>query len=220
MKRKICFIICGIMLTLSVVGCSQDTKATAKGATGPSTVEDVIKQQMEAEQNKVSPTEAPATFAEVPVIPVQVSEPDSAASVNPEPVSTEPEKTDPKEVISEETDTNIYDIDLTAMSRTMIYSEVYNMMVTPSDYIGKTVKMRGTFTAVNDENTGKQYFTCIIQDATACCSQGIEFEPLDKYTYPDDFPKDGDDITVAGTFDTYVEDNCVYCTLRNADILE
>ncbi len=220
MKRKICFIICGIMLTLSVAGCSQDTKATAKGATGPSTVEDVIKQQMEAEQNKVSPTEAPETLTKVSVTPVWVSEPDSAASVDPEPASTEPEKTDPKEVISEETDTNTYDIDLTTMSSTMIYSEVYNIMMAPSDYIGKTIKMRGTFTAFNDENTGKRYFTCIIRDATACCAQGIEFEPTDKYIYPDDFPKDGDDITVAGTFDTYVEDGCMYCTLRNADILK
>ena len=35
------------------------------------------------------------------------------------------------------------DIDLTALSRTMVYSEVYNMMMTPENYIGKVVRMNG-----------------------------------------------------------------------------
>ena len=35
------------------------------------------------------------------------------------------------------------DVDLTKLSSTMVYSEVYNMMYTPDDYIGKTVKMKG-----------------------------------------------------------------------------
>ncbi len=35
------------------------------------------------------------------------------------------------------------DVDLTKLSSTMVYSEVYNMMYTPDDYIGKTVKMNG-----------------------------------------------------------------------------
>ncbi len=37
------------------------------------------------------------------------------------------------------------DVDLTQLSSTMVYSEVYNMINTPEDYIGKTVKMSGTF---------------------------------------------------------------------------
>ena len=57
-------------------------------------------------------------------------------------------------------------------------------------------------------------------DATACCAQGIEFNPTDDYTYPDDFPLDGDTVTVEGEFDTYVEDGYKYCTLRNAKILD
>jgi len=37
------------------------------------------------------------------------------------------------------------DVDLTAMSATMVYSEVQNMMLKPADYMGKTVKMAGAF---------------------------------------------------------------------------
>lgn len=57
------------------------------------------------------------------------------------------------------------DVDLTKLSRTMVYSEVYNMMYTPDDYIGKTVKMKGQFAHYEDPDTKVQYFACIIADA-------------------------------------------------------
>ena len=111
------------------------------------------------------------------------------------------------------------DIDLTTLSATVVYSEVYDMMFYPDNYVGKTVKMDGMFTYYYDEANDKYYFACIIMDATACCSQGIEFEPSEDFTYPDDFPEDGGDICVVGVFDTYEEDGFTYCTLRNAEIL-
>ena len=108
------------------------------------------------------------------------------------------------------------DVDLTALSSTMVYSEVYNMMTSPDAYMGKTVKMEGQLAMYHDDATGKNYFACIISDATACCSQGIEFELTDEYTYPNDYPEVGEEICVTGTFDTYVEGEYQYCTLRNA----
>ena len=109
------------------------------------------------------------------------------------------------------------DVDLTKMSATMVYSEVYNMMTKPSDYIGKTVKMAGPLASYHDEASGKWYYACIIQDATACCSQGIEFELAGKKA-PDGYPADGSDICVIGVFDTYKEGENTYCTLRNAEL--
>ena len=82
------------------------------------------------------------------------------------------------------------DIDLTALSSTMVYSEVYNMMVTPENYIGKTVKMRGQLEIAQpldaDGNPDPQriYFSCVIADATACCAQGIEFVLAGEHKYP------------------------------------
>ena len=111
------------------------------------------------------------------------------------------------------------DIDLTTLSATVVYSEVYDMMFYPENYVGKTVKMDGMFTYYYDEANDRYYFACIIMDATACCSQGIEFEPSEDFTYPDDFPEDGGDICVVGVFDTYEEDGFTYCTLRNAEIV-
>ena len=108
------------------------------------------------------------------------------------------------------------DIDLTLLSSTMVYSQVYDMMMYPENYVGKTVRMSGLYTDFYDEAADKHYFACIIQDATACCAQGIEFELTDDYKYPEDYPKEDDLITVTGVFDTYMEGEAMYVTLRNA----
>ncbi len=109
-----------------------------------------------------------------------------------------------------------YDLDLTKLSSTMVYSEVFNMMNSPDSYMGKYIKMKGAFSVYHDEASDKNYFACIIADATACCSQGIEFRLKDSGTYPDDYPEIGSEITVSGTFNTYSEGDYLYCELKDA----
>ena len=109
----------------------------------------------------------------------------------------------------------------------MIYSEVYNMVYTPQDYVGKTVKMRGNFSLYCqqlDENGQPDfdypiYYACVIPDATACCSQGLEFVLAGDYSYPDDYPELGAEITVTGTFEIYEEDGAQYCHLTDAEMM-
>lgn len=109
-----------------------------------------------------------------------------------------------------------YDVDLTKLSSTMVYSEVYNMMTSPDDYLGKKVKMSGNLGVYQDQTTNKLYYACLIADATACCSQGIEFVLDGDYSYPDDYPEINSIITVSGIFDTYEENGYTYCQLINA----
>lgn len=114
------------------------------------------------------------------------------------------------------------DIDLTALSGIMVYSEVNSMISFPDNYIGKTVKMKGQFVVyqATDENGAfipdQIYFACVIADATACCSQGLEFALVGEHTYPDDYPELGSEITVVGTFEPYEDSGCLYCRLGNA----
>lgn len=118
------------------------------------------------------------------------------------------------------------DVDLTTLSSTMVYSEVYNMMVSPESYVGKAVKMRGQFALYQsvDENGNlipdQIYFACVIADATACCSQGLEFILAGEHSYPDDYPELGTEITVVGTFQTYEENGYMYCHLVDAEMVE
>ena len=112
------------------------------------------------------------------------------------------------------------DVDLTQLSSTMVYSEVYNMMYESEQYLGKVVKMTGLLSVYEDGSTGNRYFTCVIQDATACCAQGLEFDLGDGYSYPEDYPEPGTEITVTGVFDTYEEEyngsTYSYLILRDA----
>lgn len=114
------------------------------------------------------------------------------------------------------TEAKSVDLDLTQLSSTVVYSEVYNMLITPDDYKGKIIKMKGQFNQYTDEETGKIYNTVIIPDATACCQQGLEFELSDK-TNPNF--EQGTGITVVGTFDTYSDGEFLYCHLKNAKII-
>ena len=106
------------------------------------------------------------------------------------------------------------DVDLSSLSSTMVYSEVYNMVSSPEDYKGKMVRMTGTFGVYEGEE--RNYFSCMIADATSCCSNGIEFVLSGDYTYPEDYPELGETITVTGTFDTYMEGEYEYCQLIDA----
>ena len=64
----------------------------------------------------------------------------------------EPEEIDESQILSSEEG---IDIDLTNLSATVVYSEVYDMMMMPDQYIGKTIKMDGTYSAFYDEATDK-----------------------------------------------------------------
>lgn len=106
------------------------------------------------------------------------------------------------------------DVDLTTMSSTMVYAEVNQMVSDPGKYMGKTVRMKGAFNVF--EGDGKNYYACLISDATACCAQGIEFDLAEKRKYPDDYPDINSEITVSGEFTTYNEGDQRYCQLKNA----
>ena len=184
MKKTIRIWICAALI-LVFGGCS--LRESASGRTGSSalTVNDVLSAGMaEGKQAGNRETEAPKNG--------------NASS----PVSADPAAASGQ-----------VDVDLTKMSATMVYSEVYNMLAVPDDYIGKTVRMSGKFQVYEGE--GRNYYVVIIPDATACCQQGMEFILAD----PDAYPEPGRDVTVTGVFDTYYEGEYMrFCQLIDATI--
>jgi len=110
------------------------------------------------------------------------------------------------------------DVDLTALGSTMVYAEVYNMMTNPKGYMGKTIKMEGPYNASYFDETGLYYHYVIIEDATACCQQGLEFIWNGEHTYPDDYPKEQERIEVTGVFGSYDELGKAYYYLSVDDI--
>lgn len=130
------------------------------------------------------------------------------------------------EEISDSTDkaeneayTSSVDYDLTNMSGDMVYAMVFQMMNNPKEYIGKRFRISGSYYADYYDGTQKYYHYCIIQDALACCAQGMEFVWEDgSHIYPDEYPERNSTITVEGVFETYREegDKSLYCRLADA----
>ena len=114
------------------------------------------------------------------------------------------------------------EVDLTVLSSTMVYSEVYNMLYYDQEsYYGKTVKANGIFAIYQMVVDGVTQpdpvaYACIISDATACCAEGMEFVLKDDLAYPDDYPELGAEITVIGEFQSYEENGMTWYHLVNA----
>ena len=115
---------------------------------------------------------------------------------------------------------NRIDIDLTTMNSTMVYSEVYNMMVNPNQYVNKVVKASGPFVIGSSQIPNICYPAVLIQDATACCGNGLEFLlygiPLCTTRGGDGYPIPGEEITIVGMFKTYFEDTNMYVRLEDS----
>ena len=111
-----------------------------------------------------------------------------------------------------------YDIDLTILQSSMVYAQVYDMVYESENYEGKLVRAKGNFAHYQDPRTQKDYYAVLISDATACCSQGIEFVLEGDPVFPDDYPEEGTEITISGVFNAYKEDSSTYVQLLDAKI--
>lgn len=195
LKKCIVLFLCILLIT----GCSNKKGTDGKGINNTNSVDKVIDNQIANEDGKTDTMESEKALSNV-----------------------ESNK-DTEDTISGEEDVRntdgTVDYDLTQMSSDMVYATVYQMMVTPEEYEGKTFRIDGNFYATYYEATKKYYFYCVIQDATACCAQGMEFVWEDgSHIYPDEYPEDNAEIVVEGTFETYKEEGNqnLYCRLSDA----
>ena len=188
-----------LLCSLLITGCSNKKGTNGKGVNNTNSIEKVIDNQIANEDGKTETTESDKASSDV----------ESNKGIE-DTISGAENVRDTDETV---------DYDLTQMSSDMVYATVYQMMVTPEEYEGKTFRIDGNFYATYYEATKKYYFYCIIQDATACCAQGMEFIWDDgSHIYPDEYPEDNAEIVVEGTFETYREDGDenLYCRLSDA----
>lgn len=198
--KKSGWILSGMIPALLMSGCGDGDAAMSRtGGNNANSVEAVLQQQMAAET-------ATADVPE-PTVEIVADNPGEEAGSGDLYAETGEPGGDP--------DTSV-DVDLTVMNSNMVYAEVYNMMSQPADYIDKTIKMRGIYTVFEDEESKQVYYSCIIQDATACCSQGIEFVPEDLQGFREAGYEPGDEITVEGTFEIYPDGDYLYAVLCDA----
>lgn len=187
----------GLVLTMCLQGltaCGSGDASSSKYQNNGNSVEEALNEQMAKEDAESSSEALPETLV---VPPSEKTE-----------STTEQPTTEATTEVRPEVDTddlkNTDVIDLTTMDSNMVYSTVYQMMADAPSYVGKKVRMKGSYYSSYDETTKQRYYFIIIQDAAACCQQGLEFVWGDgSHTFPDEYPEDATEAVVEGTFETY-----------------
>ena len=193
MRKITSLILCLAVLGL-MTGCGSSDGPQNKMTAQTTGLKDVLESRMSEENSEESSTSSETTLP------------------SPTPDTSDDYPTDPS-------GSDGIDYDLTKLTPDLIYVEVYNMMITPKKYIGKTIKVSGVFTVYYDEAKDKYHFACFVSDAAACCQQGIEFILDGDKAYPADYPAEGAEITIQGIFGTYEEDGGTYWSLTGAEFI-
>lgn len=113
------------------------------------------------------------------------------------------------------------DYDLSEMTPDLVYASVYQLMVEPFEFEGKVFRMTGNYYATWYDPTQRYYHYLVIEDAAACCAQGIEFVMGDgSAKYPEEYPKSNSVLEITGVFETYQEegDDRIYCRIKDANV--
>ena len=208
------------ILILSCTACGAREKSSQSAPLSVPSVSSQTEPSPEASLPAVSNTTAPPP--EEPLSPGRTSTPeDSPPSQSSPPAFPEEEavvpvdrpQTEPPHVLPA-----AVDLDLTGLSSTLVYAEVFNMMSAPNDCIGKTIRIKGIFSIYQEPETQTIYCGVIVQDATACCAQGFDLVMPDDSRYPDDYPPAQSEVTVVGTIQadhTLEDDGILLLHLEN-----
>ena len=202
--RRIVLVLTLLNLIL-LSACAKGKYASNKLADKNNKVANVVNEQIKKEESKVNTNNSKVDETKESIS--ETKESNATKSSNKGNETTDKAK-----------DTSV-DYDLTTMNSDMVYASVYQLMVDPETYVGKTFKMQGTYYSTFYEPTNKYYHYVIIEDAAACCAQGLEFVWGDgSHVYPDEYPANESRVEVSGTFETYKEgeDERLYCRIVNA----
>ncbi len=220
--KRFIVLISALSMVLVVTGCSGDPQTAGSRLNTENAVDKVLNQKTNSEaleEESKSETETTTdTGSTTETETTTEAESASAMEATSEPTYGQVVNGD-SSVISQYKSEGV-DVDLTLMGSDLVYATVYQMMSKPEEYEGKTIRIEGKYYASYYPITDKYYNYCLIADALACCSQGLEFELGGDAVYPGDYPSDQSEVIVTGVFETYTEEagqTFYYCRLRDAE---
>lgn len=203
-----------LSMLLTVAGCSGDSQTAGSRLNTENAVDKVLNQKTGGEDAKT------ITETEITTETEKSTEMESADITDPTSEPTYGQVVNGDSSVIAQYKSDGVDVDLTLMGSDLVYATVYQMMSKPEEYEGKTIRIEGKYYASYYPITDKYYNYCLIADALACCSQGLEFELAGGAVYPDDYPADQSEVIVTGVFETYTEEagqTFYYCRLRDAE---
>lgn len=196
MKKRTELLILSILLLLVFAGCTNHKQDAALSESPPAISSSVASAEVSQEERET------------------VGTPQSTA-----PIKAPKEESTLSDLLPSTTSSSSVDIDLTAMSSTMVFAEVSNIMWEPEQYVGKIFKIRGEYTSIYYEDTGEDYHAVVIADALACCAQGLDFVWTGEHAYPADYPEEGTEIEIAGVFQMVQEGEYYYIYIETDEII-
>lgn len=197
--------------TTEITAASEDVKITSENTTEiqseeNATTTEITTQALDGTNGQYAPNMATGEITTEYPLATGPSQMDGSGAVNPNHQGDEFVTEEPLG----EADPNV-DVDLTVLSANMVYAEVYNMMMYPDNYLGKTIKVSGPYYPLYYDGTGNYYHYVMIEDALACCQNGMEFIwDEGTHTYPDEYPKEDEVIEIVGELKSYKEENYIY----------
>ncbi len=89
-------------------------------------------------------------------------------------------------------------IDLTRLSNTMAYAQLYDMVMAPERHQGITLRVHGSYYGFQSQETGKITHLITVRDNVGCCEMGMEFQITGDLIWPDQFPQNNSMIELTG----------------------
>ena len=99
------------------------------------------------------------------------------------------------------------DLDFTKINYVMASGIIFDMLINQDEYIGKRIKIKGSFWA--EETDSEQFLAVLLYDATACCQTGLTFKDVNRH-YPEDYPELLSEIEITGIFSKEEKDGIIY----------
>lgn len=209
-----------LSMVLTVTGCSGDSQTAGSRLNTENAVDKVLNQKTGGEDAKSTTETGITTETETTTETEKSTEMEDADVTDSTSEPTYGQVVNGDSSVIAQYKSDGVDVDLTLMGSDLVYATVYQMMSKPEEYEGKTIRIEGKYYASYYPITDKYYNYCLIADALACCSQGLEFELAGGAVYPDDYPADQSEVVVTGVFETYTEEagqTFYYCRLRDAE---
>ena len=227
MKKEIVQISASILILLAVSSCSEKSSYSAGGVPKQNKVANIIEEKIkEEESSEIKPSDSARQEETGNSENYESGENFGSGTENDSPQKTESATQDSssnsdnydfygnsfEEISAPKTDV---DLDLSKMNADFAYAFIFQIVVEPEKYEGKTVRMSGTYEAYYDNAPYGRHDYCIITDVLACCAQGLEFESAKVSGV-----EPGQKITVSGKLklcDAVSPDGMEYKTMRIAE---
>jgi len=108
---------------------------------------------------------------------------------------------------AEEREAASVDVDLSALSTTVLSVEVMNIIANADDFAGQTIRVRGMYYVFIPGDSDTVYHYIITKDGDACCQEGFEFRWKGNHSFPGDYPPLQTTIELDGVLTVAREDD-------------